>query len=235
MKKQRTTALFVGTLFVFSLSLTSYASESVKTETIGNITYDVPSDWKSAVAEDDSESTITYAASPTIMVTSYMDIDMDMSGLDATLQKMLIDSVASSYESLTNYSESYNNYGTFENYTANVRMFTYDNSGANYTILSNTMVTGEGVAMFMYGAPTSNFSSANFSEFENIARSMKTVSSSSIAPFSDPSVKYFSGMYKVGVDIPSGEYVVFADNGYGYFCVSSDSIQDKITFNDDFV
>lgn len=45
---------------------------------------------------------------------------------------------------------------------------------------------------------------------------------------------YSSGMYKVGEDIPAGEYVVFASGGSGYFCVSSDSNQDNILFNDNF-
>ncbi len=48
------------------------------------------------------------------------------------------------------------------------------------------------------------------------------------------SEKYTVGQYKVGVDIPAGEYFLFAVNGTGYFCVSSDSNQDDIIQNDNF-
>lgn len=46
---------------------------------------------------------------------------------------------------------------------------------------------------------------------------------------------YFAGMYKVGSDIPSGEYILYSNEGTDgslYFCVSSDSNQDNIIFND---
>ena len=46
--------------------------------------------------------------------------------------------------------------------------------------------------------------------------------------------KYADGMYKVGVDIPAGEYVLFATSSSGYFSVTSDSSGDKILFNDNF-
>lgn len=42
------------------------------------------------------------------------------------------------------------------------------------------------------------------------------------------------GMYKVGLDIFAGEYVVFASDGSGYFSVSSDSNQEDILFNENF-
>lgn len=47
---------------------------------------------------------------------------------------------------------------------------------------------------------------------------------------------YPEGMYKVGVDIPAGEYVAYpTSNKYkGYFCISSDANQDNIITNDNF-
>lgn len=48
------------------------------------------------------------------------------------------------------------------------------------------------------------------------------------------SEKYDESQYKVGTDIPEGEYVLFAKNGAGYFCVSSDSNKDDIIQNDNF-
>lgn len=43
------------------------------------------------------------------------------------------------------------------------------------------------------------------------------------------------GMYKVGVDIPAGEYVLITDiYGHGYFAINSDSSGDSILNNDNF-
>ncbi|MBQ1847431.1 MAG: hypothetical protein II135_05440 [Clostridia bacterium] len=49
-------------------------------------------------------------------------------------------------------------------------------------------------------------------------------------------VQYREGQYKVGKDIPAGEYVLFVTNsGYmGYFSVSSDANGNNIIFNDNF-
>lgn len=46
---------------------------------------------------------------------------------------------------------------------------------------------------------------------------------------------YQSNMYKVGVDIDAGEYMLFAESELGgYVCVSSDANQDDIIYNDNF-
>lgn len=42
------------------------------------------------------------------------------------------------------------------------------------------------------------------------------------------------GQYKVGSDIPSGEYALFTSSGSGYFCVSSDANSNDIIYNDNF-
>ena len=55
---------------------------------------------------------------------------------------------------------------------------------------------------------------------------------SSITVFADG--EYKTGMYKVGMDMPAGEYILFASGGKGYFCVSSDSNAKDILFNDNF-
>lgn len=48
------------------------------------------------------------------------------------------------------------------------------------------------------------------------------------------SVVYEVGQYKVGLDIAAGEYMAIAADGFGYICVSADSNQSDITFNDVF-
>lgn len=46
--------------------------------------------------------------------------------------------------------------------------------------------------------------------------------------------QYIAGQYKVGEDIPAGEYVILADGDSGYFSVSSDANNEVIIFNDNF-
>lgn len=46
--------------------------------------------------------------------------------------------------------------------------------------------------------------------------------------------KYNSGQYKIGTDVPDGEYILFASGGTGYFCVSSDSNETDIILNNNF-
>lgn len=52
-------------------------------------------------------------------------------------------------------------------------------------------------------------------------------------PF-DNMTLYEEGQYKVGADIPSGEYVILAGSAGGYFSVTSDANGSDILFNDNF-
>ena len=50
-------------------------------------------------------------------------------------------------------------------------------------------------------------------------------------------VEYGEGMYKVGIDLPAGEYILVCNDNkirMGYMCVSSDSNQDDIIINEIF-
>ena len=52
------------------------------------------------------------------------------------------------------------------------------------------------------------------------------------AALDPPAVWYTAGMYKVGTDIPAGEYYIKADEEKtAYFCLSSDSSGDSILYN----
>lgn len=46
--------------------------------------------------------------------------------------------------------------------------------------------------------------------------------------------KFTSGQYKVGIDIPAGEYVIFADRSSGYFSITSDANGNDIIANENF-
>lgn len=62
------------------------------------------------------------------------------------------------------------------------------------------------------------------------------VDSNKIIPTPEPQKKYPDGKYKVGIDIPEGEYVIFADNAEsnGYFSLSVNSNENDIIVNDNF-
>lgn len=52
------------------------------------------------------------------------------------------------------------------------------------------------------------------------------------APLGSVDNPYIPGMYKVGSDLPAGEYLFAADSSGGYVCVSSDSNKDDIVENE---
>lgn len=45
---------------------------------------------------------------------------------------------------------------------------------------------------------------------------------------------YKASTYKVGTDIPSGDYIIFANEGRGYFSINADSYGDSIIENENF-
>lgn len=55
-----------------------------------------------------------------------------------------------------------------------------------------------------------------------------------VEPMGTPENPYMPGMYKVGTDLPAGEYCFVASGGSGYACVSEDSNQDDILENEMF-
>nr|WP_295678746.1 hypothetical protein [uncultured Lachnoclostridium sp.]DAE05632.1 MAG TPA: hypothetical protein [Siphoviridae sp. cthL03] len=54
-----------------------------------------------------------------------------------------------------------------------------------------------------------------------------------LSPY-DKMQSYEEGQYKVGVDIPAGEFVLLATDDSGYFSVTSDANGNDILFNDNF-
>lgn len=91
--------------------------------------------------------------------------------------------------------------------------------------------TGISIANFLYMCPSG--STDEFDEFADMLDNAKFVDSNENIE-NEEYTKYTSNTYKVGTDIPAGEYIVFTDGGTGYFCVSSDSNQDNITYNENF-
>lgn len=66
----------------------------------------------------------------------------------------------------------------------------------------------------------------------DIKKETKSTIKESVGAPSDK--KYKEGQYKIGLDIPAGEYIIFADSRSGYFCLSSDSNGNDIIANKNF-
>lgn len=204
-------------------------TESYVTEKIGNLTYEVPSRWsKTDISSSDTDSTTyQFQGDYSTMLVLFLPVE-DFELYTTDMQKMLVDSVLGSFESQDNYHEDKNENTTFHGNYANVRSFTY---GDSYSAIAYSVGTGDGIACFVFAfnlAKSTDITKADIEAFTNVSSSIE------ISDTSSESQTYSSGMYKVGTDIPSGEYVVFAKSGTGYFCVSSDSNQNDITFNDNF-
>lgn len=66
-------------------------------------------------------------------------------------------------------------------------------------------------------------------------KKMRTPISNSVAgPSTTRNRKYGPSIYKVGVDIPAGEYKVYPEGGRGYFAICRDANCDQIIRNDNF-
>lgn len=175
------------------------------------------------------------------MVVAYIPMELDLSGMDISIQKLMLNVPMESFEAMDDYTEMSNDYYNFEGNSGNTRLFTYDVSGINITMMTNTVYTGEGIGMFIMGFPTMSLGDVDSDIFLDVMESTKTVGASDVSVAEKEAsgtakeyTKYSADFYKVGVDIPAGEYVVYAESDHGYFCVSSDSNQSDITFNDNF-
>ena len=232
MKKKIAMFLLSGTLLGALPLNVPAATSGMQDESIGDLTYEVPEDW--IVSSETSDGQITCTSSNNPIAFTAVFTPLDMSAYDQSLQKMLISTMMNSFTEMTGYTESFNQDGTFEsNYAANLRMFSYNNGDSDVTCTSYSLCTPEGIALFVIGGTTSMLDSDDYTTFTDITSSVKLSSSSSNSS-SKSYTQYSAGVYKVGTDLPAGEYVVFASGSAGYFCVSSDSNQNDILFNDNF-
>ncbi|MDO5345290.1 MAG: peptidoglycan-binding domain-containing protein [Lachnospiraceae bacterium] len=230
MRKKKSVLMLLTMLLILVLSNIASAGQM---EFVGNVTYDVPENWLKSSKTNDDTITNTYIGDNFAMIVTYMDADLD--GYDASIQRMMLNATMQSIEDYDNYSEWSNEDCIFEGNVANARLFTYDDAGTNYTTMSFVIYTGQGIAMFLFGGETSVMGNESIDAFLDVVDTVKTTDSkNSVTEKELDYEKYSANFYKVGTDIPAGEYVVFAESGHGYFCVSSDSNQDNIIFNDNF-
>lgn len=236
--KRKHCFLLVAVMLVICLSGTALAEQDVTVATIGNLVFEVPAEWGVTTKESDDSTIVTYSCGDgDALVTMYMPVDINLDDYEETMQRALLNAPLSSFETYDNYVEFSNEDSLFEGKVANTRIFTYSANNENYSAASCSMYTGEGLAVFVY-AKTSDSESSSFDVFSDIVDTIKTDSGNAENEEAEKKTKeyteYSANFYKVGTDIPAGEYVIFAHGGMGYFCVSSDSNQEDIIFNDNF-
>ena len=239
----------LGFLIILCMSLPVLASGDVVTESIGNLTYEIPSDWIVLSQETDENNGVEMCkifTGQTGMIVEYVPLRTDPSQMSYKRQKMFIfKGIESLKNSFDDYIELENEDYLFEDYAANVRIYSYDDDGETMEFMCNIMYTGAGMAVFMLRGKQPEISGDTnlIEQLDTLRNSIRTVDAEGSDNSADPGsasvgaadfTKYDAGMYKVGADIPAGEYIVFAPGGRGYFCVSSDSNQNDILFNENF-
>ena len=128
MKGNRYLGAVLASVMILCVPLSALASDNVVTESIGNLTYEIPADWV-VLPQDENDEAITQIiiAGQTAMFVSYIPVDLDLSEMPYGLQKLFVDKATDSYEDyLDNYTEIENEDCLFKDYAANVRSFFFD-------------------------------------------------------------------------------------------------------------
>lgn len=192
---------------------------------VDGLEMDVPDTWTETEREEseDGSTQITYFCGNGYMQVWTVPYDESLSDMSY----FLLDTAKSGIEKADGYTEIDSANVNIAGETAHSTTFTCDGNAGMLVSLD----TGVSIANFLYMCPM-----GGNDEFSEYAELLDTASFNDSAENSKDELytKYNSGVYKVGADLPAGEYILFADRGTGYFCVSSDSNQDDITFNDNF-
>lgn len=225
---KRRIASIVLAVFVTGLICPAAYAEPL---TIDGMSMEIPDGWTESGREVSDDSTkITYSCGDsvqdgtlTIFITPYDDSIAEYTYL-------LLDAFMSNFEDMDGYTlhEKYDN--PIDGRNAHMSLFTYQKVVG--MVLS--VDTGMSIVNCFYACPADSTGDMG-NEFINMVTGISfSEPVETGGPNQDGYTQYAPGMYKVGTDIPGGEYMVFASEGSGYFCVSSDSNQMDILYNDNF-
>lgn len=180
MKQKKNSAIILICLLISaSLSTTALAEDNYVIQTVGNVTYEVPSDWTSTADVNDKGTTINYSEGTTTFTVTFSSTDL--SEISLPLQYFMLETAYESFEEFEefgNFSEYSFEKSTFEEYASITPIFTYDFLGFEYTSLANIMYTGEGIASFVLSIPTFLLSEDDYNIFSEISASIKLATSS---------------------------------------------------------
>lgn len=209
-------------IVVFGISLQANAADL----NVDGMNMVIPNTWIEAANEigDDGAVNITYVCGSgglNIFTSPYSE---DM----ADFSYILLDASLAGIEQMDGYEEYESGEVEINGKDAHATTFL---CGENMGMLVS-VDTGTSIANFLYLCPIAVENELD--EFGELVDGITFDEASANAKSYSNYTQYSAGVYKVGVDIPAGEYVVFASGGMGYFCVSSDSNQNDILFNDNF-
>lgn len=220
------------------------AEQVTNNKTINNFSFYVPEEWVEKTNSGDPELRYYYADTTNFMMASSSDYSEEfVAPISETAFDNFIKGITGSTIKIigeTEKSKLTNPNGVLGYQTTiavdfggtqyNISMFVFTNNGhLNYvSFLGEPSKFKEYVTTF--NKTIDSIKMLDNSENEGRA----SAPSATPQPSQTPAyTTYQSGQYKVGVDLPAGEYLVVAQ-GTGYFCVSSDANADDILFNDNF-
>ena len=230
-RKPLTAVAFAATALL-AVSAAS-AADSYRTDELGNVAYSVPENLTAKRSEGQQVTQNLYEAGDGMIIAQFVAGAED--GADA--QKAKVEELASSFSSVPGYAEDTAVSLSFQSLPADMRSFTYMDGADEYTGRIYVVYTGEGVASFMFGCPSDSSELEGLTEtFSKMTGSVKTKRITDAEPGSEeaaesetqeetepPVQKNFGpGSYKVGDQMPKGEYLLTATNGAGHATVSED-------------
>ena len=216
-------SIILSVMVALSASIPSYATNL----TIEGINLEYPDTWdKIDYEENDDSTTASFMCGKGGLQITVYPYEEDLKDFSS----MLFNSVVEGLKSDEDYEEDESSDTEINGKTSHIASFYYQDNIGTMIVID----TGNSIAELLYLCPTVSASTDEFDELIDVIDSITFDESNSGASDDINYTKYNPDFYKVGTDIPSGEYILFAKDGYGYFCVSPDSNQDDITFNENF-
>jgi hypothetical protein len=219
---------------------------------IGDVTYKVPSKWKKKKTDD--AIYYSYNSKNFIMV-QLMDTESDYNFEDKSIANSYIEGIKSECE-LSNVSRKTKKLGNGatvllingkmkvnkQNLYTQFFSFVYNKKFYNFAICCsskvNTKILDRITRDISFKSKATPTPSPTVTPVPTVLPTTTPLPTSTPIPTAVPTPaakSYYNGTFKVGTDIPEGEYVIFNNSSYsGYFCLSSDSNGENIIANENF-
>lgn len=205
---------------------------------IKNLIFEIPDEWAFLTEEsEDDVFSYYYKTENELMLIREMRYTDEYDESLISLYDVFVGVAAKGFEKNDGYISLKRNEYEIGGCHAESSEFCCEINGVVSVVANTSVNTGYSVTDFLYQRNLED-ESIGFSSFTEMISNLQIGESEGIGEDNDSEsnkyTKYSPSIYKVGSDIPAGEYVVFTEGRSGYFCVSSDSNQDDIIFNDNF-
>lgn len=229
------------TLITVLFSTSSYASTNLQKS---NISIDVPDVFVLSEDNDNSNNNLSTFETSDYQEQLWVNIYPYPEGLASTFRKRS----GLLYETFFGTDEyrlvcTYDLETILPGFNAELSEFISEYETGALHIIDSHFNTGECLVDIIYAYDNDN-SAHNMSDYIDVMSSIKISDENAIssseelkAIYSNVETPWYdsypSGMYKIGIDMPPGEYILYTEAN-GYFCISSDSNQDDIKVNGNF-